>query len=349
MYYVIRLFKKKVYKQKQGYGKKDGNCIFFKTDKFTLKKSFHLNFKIDNNKNYNAVDEFSSEMYYPSVAQFALLKYIDKDGGEDSSILIINTHLVFNKNTGHLKLAMITLIIKTILRLTQIYKINDIFFCGDFNSIPNSLLYDLLSKGKIDLSRDLREYSNQHLLMEQRKGGDLDYLVRLSDRKFNYNTEKNYKTISLNFLSILYHINIIIPKMNDSEIKLHKPKNYQPVDKVFLTSFFHSISSVISFKSAYAEFNRKFYKKYKSSPVLGQLLYLFDQEKNNNDAYITQFSQDMVNTVDYIWFGSNGKFKLKRILQMPDVNYLKNLETPCPTQHFGSDHFSLVVDFYKKD
>ena len=40
------------------------------------------------------------------------------------------------------------------------YKISDIFFSGDFNMIPNSMLYNYIKDGQVDFDVSLREYSN---------------------------------------------------------------------------------------------------------------------------------------------------------------------------------------------
>lgn len=294
-------------------------------------------------------DILSNEMYYPSVCQMMLFHRADQSAKLDSFILVVNTHLIFNKYAGHIKLAMLTLILKAVLRLTQIYKVQDILFCGDFNIVPNSMLYNLLSTGKVDLDVDLREYSNQELIISNRKCGDLDYLVKLSDKKFIKRIVPPKKQINLEFLSILYYINVIIPRDGEEEIKLNGPNTFKVLDKLFLTQFYENLSNVVALRSAYAEANKKFVRKNRNKPEVSKIHYVLDPHHYNNEAFVTQYTDDMVNTVDYIWYSSSGLLKIQQILQVPSISYLKALQACCPIDCYGSDHFSLVIDFLIKD
>ena len=328
--------------------KSDGLCIYFNPRRFLLFRKYYINLGLDKETNYNIDDVLSEEMYYPSVCQILLLKYMHGETKKDSYLLILNTHLIFNKHAGHVKLAMLTLILKTILRLTQIYKIDDILLCGDFNIVPNSMLYKLLSTGKIDLEVDLHEYSNQQLVIANKQCEDLDYLVQLSDKKFAKRQTQSIQQINMKFLSILYYVNVVVPRDNSQEIKFRGPSTPKLLDKLFLENFYENLSNIIAFKSAYAEGNRKFIRKNKTSAELAKMQFVNDPQYYNNEAYITQYAEDMVNTVDYVWYSSRGSLKIKGILQVPDVNYLKKLRSSCPSDEFGSDHFSLVVDFLIK-
>ncbi len=72
----------------------------------------------------------------------------------------MTTHLLFNNNRGHVKLGIVFLVMKAILELKKKHHIQDVFFTGDFNVIPNSVLYNYITRNNLNLKADLKEYSN---------------------------------------------------------------------------------------------------------------------------------------------------------------------------------------------
>jgi len=89
-------------------------------------------------------------------------------GVEDTILLVVNTHLLFNNGRGDVKLAQVDLIMKSIeylkLELEEKhpgFNVNTIL-CGDFNAIPNSGVYEFINKGNFEwLSRKKNEISGQ--------------------------------------------------------------------------------------------------------------------------------------------------------------------------------------------
>ena len=288
------------------------------------------------------------EMAYPGLAVFSLLKDLQqRDLGLDNNILVVNTHLLFNAGKGDLKLAMLILIMKTILKLSQVYNVSDIFLCGDFNLIPNSMLYQWLSAAGINLEADLREYSNQNMIGRLLDELDIEDLVKLGDQKFKSSSlfSNKKRKIDPRFLRALVQAEVRLPESDAGEEVLVT----QTFAGIFAgddhAQFLETLSKLLCFKSAYAEFNRKFYKRFKQSKEVNALNFYFDERQNNNDSFVTQFTHNFKNTVDYIWFSANGKYKIGRVLQTPSPKLLAKNGLSCPFDDFGSDHFSLVVDF----
>lgn len=123
------------------------------------------------------------EMYYPSVGQFVLLEDINLK----RKVLCANTHLLFNKNRGHTKLGMIVLILKIASSLLKNQAKDAAFiFAGDFNLFPNSMLYNWLSGRGLNLTTDLREYSNQAFFMTMSEFKDPIEISLHSDRKYKF-------------------------------------------------------------------------------------------------------------------------------------------------------------------
>ena len=329
------------YKKKSVHHKFDGNAILFRKERFKMKRYFFLNLRLKNGKNYNREDELTKNMTYPSTALFLLLEEKNKI---KSSILIINTHLLFDAKRGDIKFGMLILIFKTIYKITQNFAVSDIFFCGDFNFMPNSMLYNFITKSLVDFSCDLKEYSNQIMISKMNNVKDIEIIAKIADRKFKPSPESNKKTIDFGFIKKLCLAEIIIPEDNN-KIKI-KGRDEQ-INFDIIKNHLEIISRIHNFKSSYAEFNKKYRKKNKNSNKINNLNFHFDKKRYNNDAFITQFTNDFKNTFDYIWFSPQGNFKLYKILQTPNQNYLKSLFKTCPVDFFGSDHFSLVVDLIR--
>lgn len=100
----------------------------------------------------------------PNVCILALLK--DKlitDAKE--AYLVVNCHILYNCGRGDIKLVQIMLIIKAINLIIE--EIDDswnvnIIFAGDFNSCPNSPIYEVLTQGNLEwLTQHKKKWSGQ--------------------------------------------------------------------------------------------------------------------------------------------------------------------------------------------
>lgn len=60
-------------------------------------------------------------------------------------MIFINSHLPFNQNRGHVKLAIYVCILKILKEFETYYNFDYIVWAGDFNTIPNSMLYTLIT------------------------------------------------------------------------------------------------------------------------------------------------------------------------------------------------------------
>ena len=163
---------------------------------------------------------FMQKMNYSSIALFCILK----ENSTKENILVVNTHLIYKQWKGDLKLAMIALIMKSILRILSAFKISDFFFCGDFNIIPNSMLYQFISTGEIELEASLEEYSNQLFIKSYTNYQTLQELIASGDKKFKSNFYENVKMKKINkdFLRSLVQIQIEFPdtKLDENELKV---------------------------------------------------------------------------------------------------------------------------------
>jgi len=292
----------------------------------------------------------AEEMTYPGVALFSVLRDLQQSElGLDNNVLVVNTHLLFNTIRGDLKLAMLVLIMKTVLKINQAFNISDVFMCGDFNLIPNSMLYKWISTNEIDLEADLREFSNQNMISRMKDDLDLEDLIKVGDRKYkssNFGSPKK-RRVSRQFLRALVKAEIKLPDQGSEIDEITVTESFVGIfEGDDHAQFLENLSKLTCFKSTYAEFNRKYYKRFKTGSEVNALNFFFNEKYNNNDSFVTQYTHNFKNTVDYIWFSANGKYRIGQVLQTPDPRLLFKNSLSFPFQEFGSDHFSLVADFY---
>jgi hypothetical protein len=214
---------------------------------------------------------------------------------------------MFNKNRTHLKLCQLVLIFRIIEQIKIKHKVTQVFFCGDFNLIPNSSLYEFIVNQNINFDATLKEFSNQSLGFFDELEGNEQLLLSLND-KYIPMTNKS-KNIVRNFelfediVTIVplfdifseeivfcniesFSLNILIHCFNtfyggsitNNAYYLKKSKKQKHVSqrKKVLTHIMNSLSKQMNFKSSYSFVKSK--EKYNFS---------------NNDVLVTQVGEDI--------------------------------------------------------
>ena len=135
-----------LFKKRTG-NKTDGCAIFFKHSRFTLVKSKPISFRKPGVK----------LMDRDNVAIVVLLKPRTASRHSNSLVCVSNTHLLFNKKRGDIKLAQLACLFAEIDEVARISSSEEgacyyhpIICCGDFNSTPYSPIYDFVVRGKLD-------------------------------------------------------------------------------------------------------------------------------------------------------------------------------------------------------
>lgn len=138
-----------MYKKRTG-KKTDGCATFFKESRFTLIKSELVSF---NKPNVKLMDR-------DNVAVVVLLKpnvtgRVSRHA--NNLVCVSNTHLLFNKKRGDIKLAQLACLFAEIEEIARIsppgeanLTYHPIICCGDFNSTPFSPIYDFVVRGFLD-------------------------------------------------------------------------------------------------------------------------------------------------------------------------------------------------------
>jgi len=139
-------------------GNNDWVAIFWKSSTFDWVGTWSIEFGRYNTNSY-IYDK-------PQVACFVALK-VEREI-EEKIIIVWTTHILYNTNRGDIKLAQIDLITQWIANIKWYietcypkYDISTII-AGDFNSPPNSGIYQYMSKGEYDwASQNRNEISGQ--------------------------------------------------------------------------------------------------------------------------------------------------------------------------------------------
>ena len=138
------------FKKRTG-AKLDGCAIFYRKDRFSFRERREIEYIIPGH----------SLMDRDNIGLIVALE--PKEHGRVSkkpTIFVANTHLLFNKNRGDIKLLQLAKLLSEIdemskfaghlpMKATAEDLYNPVILCGDFNSTPLSPLYEFLTKGRL--------------------------------------------------------------------------------------------------------------------------------------------------------------------------------------------------------
>lgn len=324
-----RCFYQSLIKIKDGMGKSDAAMTLFKSARFERIANFSMDFTFNAGENYNGKNELANEMYYPAVALFVLLADKKRD---NRLTLVVNTHLLYNNKKGQCKLGMLVLIYKAIVKLQNDYQVKDVFFCGDFNSIPNSMLYSYIADGKINLDVDLTHFSNQLYAISLHGKRPVRDELRLQDYKFRDlgGEQKMAVKVSPEFVKNLANCDV---EYGDDNKFIFKDSGAKEMTVAEAADYFEWLSNQVKFQSAYGQVNKRL------AQLKGHV-----KENKNYDEGITFFVNTMFSTVDYIWCASD-ELKPNSVLQKPELDVLEVLPKTGPVGYFPSDHFCLFAEY----
>ncbi|XP_030200818.1 protein angel homolog 2 isoform X1 [Gadus morhua] len=132
-----------VYKKRTG-KKPEGCAIMFKSSRLSLVSSHPLEY-------FRPGDALLDR---DNVGLVLLLRPADAGGQPEPSdfFCVANTHLLYNPRRGDIKLAQLAILLAEIARLSRLPdgSSNPAVVCGDFNSVPWSPLYCLLTQGSLE-------------------------------------------------------------------------------------------------------------------------------------------------------------------------------------------------------
>ncbi|WAR19516.1 ANGE2-like protein [Mya arenaria] len=126
--------------------KQEGCATFYRTQKFTLLEVVHLPYQRTRQEVLNR----------ENVALIVKLKPLGNCVPQDRTLVVANTHLLFNPKRGDIKLAQLILLLAEVDKCAHFVNSkgkNDyqaLVVCGDFNSTPHSEIYKFLQMGFLE-------------------------------------------------------------------------------------------------------------------------------------------------------------------------------------------------------
>lgn len=143
-----------VYNQRTG-GKPDGCATFYKCLKFTLVKEKLIKYYT---RNVPVLDKDNVGIVVLLKANMHEITQRSEKDKEPKMLCVANTHLLFNKKRGDIKLAQLTYLFAEVDNLAMLSRdrLNEVYcpviLCGDLNSIPYSPLHHFVTKGVLEYS-----------------------------------------------------------------------------------------------------------------------------------------------------------------------------------------------------
>ena len=128
------------YKRRTGEDKADGLCMFWNKSRWTCVHYVDVEF-------YRYDEDPLMDRH--NVAQICVLKELSSG----NMIVVANTHLLFNPKRGDVKIRQLEILLKEISNVCEKFDGSDVcvLLMGDFNAVPGSAMYELLSKGRLSL------------------------------------------------------------------------------------------------------------------------------------------------------------------------------------------------------
>lgn len=312
-------------------GKTDAAMTLFRSTRFEQVANFTADFAFTLGKNYDAKDTLANEMYYPAVALFSVVRDRESDG---QLTLVVNTHILYNMKKGHVKLGMLVLIFKTILKLKSQQPISSVFFCGDFNTIANSMLYSYIARGEVNLDADLGAYSNQGWATNMHGKREPKEEVRIQDYKFKL--QGSHPPVKIDHTFAVELANCQVELIEGSKVVFRRG-HPRPMSTQEIEDYFQSLSDQVYLRSAYASVNRQLARRRG-----------YENKDKNFEEGITFFVNTMSSTVDYIWCASD-YLTVNAVLEKPGLDYLQTLPKTAPIADFPSDHFCLFAEYVREE
>lgn len=328
----------------------DGLAILFRKSKFELIDYKYIEFKIEEREHPLLTKD--------NVAMFTVLRIKSDDPAMKKKLIIVsNIHVLFNENRGDIKITQMYLALKSLYLISQKYKAYDkmLFLAGDFNSTPNSALYSWLTNGDFDFytvrTNEISGQKRANCMNMRFYENDLkEFVTNLNS--FFRPMQKYYENRLSNLMQWIKAIRLL-KLVIDAEDKIKIVETFAPPETIpeeeQLKTFDFCLRAPLRMTSAYASFQRYYYKYYKQAiPPTAFKPY------STYENLITSIPPNGPVTVDYIWFLEipaeekqkvYHKLRVSRLVEMPLIENLSLLPMRYPQKFFPSDHFSLVVDF----
>ncbi|GJQ09575.1 hypothetical protein GpartN1_g1366.t1 [Galdieria partita] len=180
-------------------GKMDGCATLWKRDLFQLREQFAIDFNSAACVRYFSNPLALNRLMKGNIALVTILDFLDGSG----SLCIVNIHVYWDPEQTDVKLFQVNVLMEELeAYLSQIEPYTPLIIGGDFNSTPDSTIYELMSTGTVSGEREDIQRDPLGLIAQMRLRHELNLQSAYSVR----GNEPKYTNYTDNFVGVLDYI-----------------------------------------------------------------------------------------------------------------------------------------------
>lgn len=303
-----------LYKGRTG-GSSDGCAIFWRTKKFALLQEESIEYE-ELNLRHNVAQLCVLRAKYEGQSRS---KRSRPKGVEDNLVVVCNIHVLFNPNRGDIKLGQVRHLLEKAYSLSQAWGGIPVVVAGDFNSVPQSPLYEYLRNGTLIVTNyDRRAISGQ---VGRSQGGVRQTRVARWTSTSQFSIANEDRTIQTEASVVSSDCGVI-------EDLCAQPFEWTLEELQTATGIASEslMKHNLELESAY-------------SCIKGSRE---TRDTSCHEPLVTTHHGNFMGTVDYIWFTKG--LKPVRVLECLPLHILQRTKG-LPSKKWGSDHLALACDF----
>jgi mRNA deadenylase 3'-5' endonuclease subunit Ccr4 len=222
-----------------------GVATFVNTSTFTIVKTVSIEL---GKLLYDQCNGLASAwLFRAGYSQVALLHHL-KGVWNEKELLVCNIHTCYGGNTAHIQLLQVQTFLDQVMKYLakkKSQKIKSYIICGDFNSTPSSMVYELLSTGQLSptsLSL-LKELCINFTMPDVKWGHNLNLTscyrdVLLQEPELTTCTAETCSTVDYIWISGLLKPNAVldVPSKEEATREIALPNRKHPSDHIQLSA-----------------------------------------------------------------------------------------------------------------
>ncbi|CAB4281283.1 unnamed protein product [Prunus armeniaca] len=274
---------------------------------------------------------------------------------QNRSVVIGNTHVLFNPNRGDIKLGQVRLFLEKAHELSQEWGSIPVIISGDLNSIPQSPMYQFLASSELDIQLHNRRHISGQVDSGSENRSFRSQNEKASSEKSDFRREKkNLNCILYWRCSVRKYISRPLQYIwNEEEVRLAtgiegatRLQHHLKLCSAYLgvpVSYLIPQTDVVRYESPLSQHG------YHGQLGMTHVIVPLEDPENGScrtrdgcgEPLATSYHSKFMGTVDYIWHTE--ELVPVRVLETLPVNILRR-NGGLPSKKWGSDHLALVCE-----
>lgn len=335
----------------------DGCAMFWRPERFRLLEEESIEFKeLDLRNNVAQLCVFQA---MPRKSEWSKSRRT-VEGSAGNCVVVCNIHVLFNPNRGDIKLGQVRYLLMKAYSLSQKMGGVPVIVAGDFNSIPQSPLYQFLLTSTLDVSCfDRRKISGQvetsrqkHWAKADRWTSTTQFYGRQIDEEIWLNTSHslNYMRETMSCENSLHGGSVELIEESTAQLNARPEYSYEHASGKICGEIPKGNMSWGSCQWTPEELNaatgdpseRVVKHSFKLQSAYSSIQSPVGNRDTVGEPLATIYHGKFMGTVDYIWF-SEGLAPM-RVLDILPIHVLQRTRG-LPSKKWGSDHLALACEF----